>query len=319
VISVPTPRKCSNRNIEAPKHPNVTDASEWFSNNYLPKNYYTLSFDFFVNWNTYKISNEIWLKRTVNQKAYSMWPTLNRGTVQSALDSCEGKDNLIKLVTFASKFNFLPKYHIFKDSMDWVNYPASFISSELNIIGDVVNVTKNALPFIMNEIIRLSGKKMYVGKKGLGYACTALECHLANNSTGAAWPGDVDGILFDDRDTPIAIIEYKKNTIGPEKFNHTPITNEKLSNFYSTTGWAKDNNKYNRLAILRDYIGGEALPIIVVYYPAWQSYKDLENIIKLEKIGGKVNQLISLQDKYLQVPKSQQDKTNIINTLVKML
>ncbi|MFC4559381.1 hypothetical protein ACFO3D_14380 [Virgibacillus kekensis] len=319
MISEPVSKRCDNRKMQAPQHPNTTDASEWFSIKYLPNGYYTLSFDFFVNWRTYQISNEIWLKRIVNHNSYSSWPTTNKTTVQSALDQCEGKNTLKRIGSFASKRNLRAIYHIFKDSINWVDYPASFISTEINSKGNIARITKNDLGFIKDEIIRLSGKKIYVGQKGLSYSSTALECYLANQKTGATWPGDVDAILFNKDDEPISIIEYKKNTIHPRKSYHTPIIKEGLSNFYSPTKWAKDNSKYNRLSIFRDYIGDKELPIIIVYYPSWESDKPEKNIIKLEEIGGKVNSLKTIQEKTLAVPYTTKDKKSLVATLLNMV
>ncbi|MCY9139691.1 hypothetical protein [Peribacillus frigoritolerans] len=114
---------------------------------------------------------------------------------------------------------------------------------------------------------------------------------MSNDNTGAAWPGD----------------PYHRN-----------INDESLTNYYRATGKADDNRKYNRFAILRDKIGQD-IPIINLYYPTWESDDPSENIIKLEKVIGKVGSLQIQKIQTLPVPYTAADKTQVINTVMGML
>ncbi|WP_066057268.1 hypothetical protein [Robertmurraya korlensis] len=315
-VSKPISCKCSYRLQQAPVHPTTTDAEEWFQKEYLPEGYYGLNFDFFVDWTKDELSKEIWIKRTVNKDQTTTWPTDDTKILQDALDNCEGREYLSNLGSFASARGLILKYQIFKDSPNWSKYPSNILTSVINENGEVTGVTKNSISDIKNDIVRLSGKKMYV-RKGLRYGTTSLECHLANDKTGAAWPGDVDILIFNEQNVPIAIVELKKNTQDPSKDWHRPIINEELSNYYSKSDKAEDNSKYNRIAILRDYLK-ENLPIIVVYYPSWETDNKDENIIKLESIIGEVKELESGESITMEVPYNANDKKKVVKEVLKM-
>ncbi|CAH0261276.1 hypothetical protein SRABI84_03370 [Peribacillus simplex] len=319
MILKPELANCVNRKWKAKTHPDTTEPTEWFSQSYLPADYYGLTFDFFVCWGEgNNISNEFWIKRTVDKTAFDYWPNKDKNTLQNALEQSEGKDFLERFGAFSASQNIKAKYQLFHDSLKWSDYPAAIITAEVDHSGEVCDTQKNKIEYIKSEIQRLSGGEVFVGDKKLTYAQTMLECHLTNDDTGAAWPGDVDLLLFNENKQPIAIIEFKKNTFKPGEEKHRPIKDEKLSNYYRSGKAAEDNRKYNRLAILRDFINPE-LPFINLYYPTWVSPNPAENVIKLEKVTGNVGALQAIDVKYEPVPYNQADKEKVIETLLKMI
>ncbi|MGP4076299.1 hypothetical protein [Halobacillus sp. K22] len=317
MILKPYLSNCKKRTCKASTHPSTTEPTEWFSGSYLPSDYFTLTFDFFVCWGKGNyISNEFWVKRIVDKNEFDYWPNKDQDTLWKALVQSEGELLLERFGAFCSAQKVKAKYQLFHDSKNWSDYPASIITTQLDKSGQISEIQKNNIEFLKSEIQRLSGGEVFVEKK-LKYAHTMLECHLTNDNTGAAWPGDVDLLLFNEKKEPIAIIELKKNTIKPGKDKHRPIENEKLSNYYRE-GKAEDNRKYNRLAILRDFVN-KKLPIINLYYPTWISDNTDENVIKLEKITGDVGSLKSIDIKYVPVPYNQSDKEKVVRELLNMI
>jgi hypothetical protein len=326
MVYVPQPAYCrSYGRGKAKTHAKTTEPTEWFSNMYQ-NSFSTLSFDFFISWGEQSyLSDEFWIKRIVIKEDFSTqfgtsWPCTNRDVLQTALEVCEGKDFLERYGRFAASLNFEAKYQIFHDSGNWGEYPSKFITLNIDAQGNVGNVKKQDFDDIKNEIRRLSGGEVKVTKQyGLKVANTKLECYLSNeDTTASAWPGDVDLLMLDMNDEPIGILEFKKNTVEPGKSYHRSIENESLNNYYRTSGRADDNRKYNRIAILRDFLKKE-IPIINLYYPTWESKIEEENIIKLERVIGDVGQLRVDYLKTLPVPFTACDKTKVINEVLGML
>ena len=58
--------RCDNRTRRANTHPFSGEPEEWVADTYLERhNLEGFTFDFFVNWSNYSISNQLWLKRVV--------------------------------------------------------------------------------------------------------------------------------------------------------------------------------------------------------------------------------------------------------------
>ena len=272
--------RCDDRNSMPRKHSYSGTPDDWFSDSLLPNDFTGISFDFFVNWNTYQLSDQIWIKRIVDNKYY--WPQLNRSTLEHDLYKCDTKAYVERLGAFADRSKVKINYQFFKESDDWHSHPQSFVSASIDKQGKISSVTHKSLSTIKNEIQTLSGGPVSVGSKGLTYSSTTLECYLANGdrSSKAAWPGDVDLLILDKNLTPIAILEYKKNTIPPIYSNHVPISDEQLSKYYPKP----DQRKYDRLAILRDFLNHQFqkdIPIFNLYFPTWKgsTYMKIEHII----------------------------------------
>ncbi|MFZ5989725.1 MAG: hypothetical protein ACOYWZ_21740 [Bacillota bacterium] len=292
---------CADRSRLSKKHPKSGEPDEWFSNHILQgMDLAGISFDFFVNWRNYSLSDEIWIKRIVRDDVES-WPACSREVIQNALYECDGEAYVRRLADFAYKQSKTLFYQLFKESKNWDSNGETLAAVEIAKEGTIERVTYYNLDVIKTRIKDLSGGPVKVGEKGLIYSSSTLECYLSR--TDAAWPGDVDLIMVNDRSEPIALLEFKKHTM------EGAIENQKLSNYYPRP----DGRKYDRLAILRDNLGKE-LPFIIVYYPTNTNIKN----IKLEKIKGNRGRLTADSHRYCNVPTSEKDMLAIVNTVLEM-
>ncbi|WP_066057278.1 hypothetical protein [Robertmurraya korlensis] len=276
--------KCDDRNDLPNNHEYSGTPDDWFSDTILPGNYTGVSFDFFVNWKNYSLSDEIWIKTIVDDKN-KYWPHTNKSSLEHDLYKCESKQYVERLGSFAKLCNLNLKYQLFKESKDWGNSPQPIVTAAINSDGKIASTNQKSLRDIKQDIQRLSGGIVNVGEKGLTYSPTTLECYLSRGS-GAAWPGDVDLIILDKNLIPLAILEYKKNTKAPTYKNHVPISQETLSRYYPKP----DKRKYDRLAILRDFLKAhfkKEIPIFNIYFPTWKG----STYMKIEHIIGKVGHL----------------------------
>ena len=301
MLTKPRSAFCNNRARPAPTHPFSGDPEEWLADTYLEQHGLVgLTFDFFVNWTTRAVSNskELWIKRIV-EPSFEPWPIERWRGIPSKIYQCDGEEKVKQLCRFADRYGMSCHYFLFKESRDWENSPAPIIEVKLDENGSVVQVPRVELSNLMDRIRQLSGGRVPVGAKGLTVGSSTLECYLANDikHEGAAWPADADLVLVDSNFTPHAIIEFKKHTLK------TPIAGQKLSNYYRRGNrWSKDGRKYNRLAMLRDYLSGNAppLPIVVVYFPT----KKCINQVKLERVEGADRELIATKSKFVRLPKA---------------
>ena len=318
MLRKPISALCNNRAHPAPTHPFSGEPDEWLADTYLePHGLLGLTFDFFVNWTTRTTSNRLWIKRIVNQ-SFAPWPiTSSRDTskaaYQNAIYQCDGEGKVKQLCRFATKYGMSCHYFLFQESSDWKNSPSPIVAVSFGEGGLVTDVQKVELPFLMERIQTHAGGKVFVGRKGLGLGSSTLECYLANARTGAAWPGDADLVLVDSNSTPHAIIEFKKHTL------ETPISGQKLSNYYKRgANWSPDGRKYNRLAMLRDYLSGNApLPFIVVYFPTSTSI----NQVQLERVEGGDRSLRTAESEFVPLPKASdaQSCRDLVVSLLEMI
>ena len=321
MLRKPISALCNNRAHPAPTHPFSGDPDEWLADTYLePQDLVGLTFDFFVNWTTRKASNRLWIKRIVNQ-SFTPWPiTLSHDTsnavYQKAIYQCDGEEKVKQLCRFATKYRMSCHYFLFKESSDWKNSPSPIVAVSFGEGGLVTDVRKVELPFLMERIQTHAGGKVFVGRKGLGLGSSTLECYLANARTGAAWPGDADLVLVDSNFTPHAIIEFKKHTSNARRFS---FDDQKLSNYYRQGDkWSRDGRKYNRLAMLRDYLSGNApLPFIVVYFPTPTSI----NQVQLERVEGADQELRTTESEFVPLPnvKNEESCRNFVASLLEMM
>ena len=119
--------------------------------------------------------------------------------------------------------------------------------------------------------------------------------------TDAVWPGDADLIILDKSTSPVALIEYKKHTLD------TPINNQKLLNYYPS----RDKRKYDRLEILRSFLGS-GTQFINLYYPTNPMHK----VMKFEKIIGNIGSLQGGNVTECNIPKNKREYPNVVNSLL---
>ena len=314
---------CDNR-APAPTHPWSGEPDEWLADTYLePHGLVGLTFDFFVNWTTRTTSNSnrLWIKRIVNQ-SFAPWPITSshdtsNAVYQNAIYQCDGEEKVKQLCRFADRYDMSCHYFLFKESSDWKNSPAPIVAVSFGGGGLVTDFREVELPFLMDRIQMHAGGPVPVGEKGLTLGFSTLECYLANDKKdeGAAWPGDVDLVLVDSNSTPHAIIEFKKHTPSSSK----PFADQKLSNYYKRgANWSPDGRKYNRLAMLRDYLSGNApLPFIVVYFPTPTSI----NQVQLERVEGGDRSLRTAESEFVPLPKASdaQSCRDFVASLLEMI
>ena len=300
MLRKPTLAFCNNRARPAPTHPCSGEPDEWLADTYLePHGLVGLTFDFFVNWTTRSVSNRLWIKRIV-ELSFTPWPVLSLD-ISNAIYQCDGEEKVKQLCKFADKHDMSCHYFLFKESHDWGNSPAPIVAVSFDGDGLVTDVREVELSILMSRIQVHAGGPVPVGEKGLTLGLSTLECYLANDKKDeeAAWPGDADLVLVDANSTPRAIIEFKKHTPSSKK----TFPDQKLSNYYRRGyNWSPDGRKYNRLALFRDYLKGNAppLPIIVVYYSTIPSIHQ----VKLEHVEGADRELITAKSEYVPLPKT---------------
>ena len=310
MLTKPRSAFCNNRARPAPTHPFSGDPEEWLADTYLEQHGLVgLTFDFFVNWRTRSFSNRLWIKRIV-EPSFTPWPVVSHD-LSNAIYQCDGEQKVKQLCEFAAKHDMSCHYFLFKESRDWENSPSPIVAVSFGEDGLVTDVREVELSILMDRIQMHAGGPVPVGDKGLILGTSTLECYLANDKKdeGAAWPGDADLVLVDSNFTPQAIIEFKKHTLK------TPIADQKLSNYYPRP----DGRKYNRLAIFRDYLSGNAppLPMIVVYFPTRTSI----NQVKLERVEGVPWRLHAGNSTLLPVPKASdaQSCRDFVASLLRMV
>lgn len=274
MLSKPVLARCDNRSRQAKKHPSSGDPEEWLIDPYLASyGLLGLSFDFFVNWKTGSIPNELWIKRIVNN-SFTPWPMKHAGNVPTEIYRCDGEEKVRQLCRFADTHNFTCHYFLFKESFYLFNRTEYSVEVRFNEKGDVVHIRKFKLSDLKDRIREIRGQP-FSSKKTLVYGQTALECYLSNN-TSAIWPGDADLVLVDSNFTPRVIIEFKKHT----SYSSIPFDKQKFSNYYPKD----DPYKYDSFAYFRDHFTNapSALPIVVLYY----SIEIDHDYVMLEPIEG---------------------------------
>lgn len=274
---------CSNRAIQAKKHPTSFTPEDWFSDASLIQSdnkFLGIEFDFFVNWAKapVEVTQTIWIKRIL-QSDYNYAQVID--DLNAILITEFTLAFLGRMFRFCTTAQLQLQIIIFRDDYDWSN-PKSDV-----LIVTVKKVSESNIEFTAElvsigefkaDIRRYSGGAISVGRKGLIYGTSRLECFLSTSDS--AYPGDVDKVLLSaDTDRPVAILEFKKHT------KTGLIDTQTMMNYYP----GLDSRKYDRLATLRNYISPDKthIPIIVLHYPTEASIKDG----KIELIDGEMGKL----------------------------
>ncbi|MET3321038.1 UNVERIFIED_ORG: hypothetical protein ABIC97_004139 [Peribacillus simplex] len=303
MLSKPISAKNPERVDHPEKHSTAGDVEDWFSSTVLNQFDLTgVTVDFFVDWSNNTLSNELWVKRVVFEEILE---STSNEVIQELIYSCDSEQFVKDLANLAKLTNSSLKYKLFRESTNWETLKENsepILSVDINDVGKVVNVERVKLETLKEQIRMLSGGPAWVGKKGLTYSTTKLEYVLS--MTDSAWPGDVDFILLNNEKKPIAILEFKKHTLSSK------IEAHKFEKYYYEK--FSDRKKYNRLAILRDYL---KVPLLVLYYP---TRKELDYII-IEEVIGRFNKLKAGKEVRLALPVNEVGKRNLIREITKML
>ena len=309
MLDKPILARCDDRTRQARTHPD-REPEKWLADPHLASHDLVgLTFDFFVNWNTGSIPNQLWIKRTV-KKSFAPWPIPRWGNIlPGAIYRCDGEQKVKNLCEFAGTHGMSCHYFLFKDSTDSRRPPASIIEVMFDENGSIIRVPKVELSGLIERIQQLRGGPFRSGEP-LNYASTSLECYLYNN-TRAPWPGDADLILVNANFDPITIIEFKKHT----SYSRIPFDDQKLSNYYSDN----DPYKYDSFAYLRDRFTDDPnrLPIIVLYY----SVMPFVDKVMLERIEGEVGSLTATPPVPVPLPKASDEGScrDFVESLLRMI
>ena len=253
--------RCNNRHIKAKINAKTGGPEDWFT----PKNmaqfgYKTFSFDFFVNWQTNRFVNCLWMKRFIDVKLSALIQDANwKDKIVGLLKESEGEARLLDLYTFCTTQGLHADFLIFNDDLGAEDSPIIYARVQANGFR-IKCITLETL----KEKIRIgTGRAFTIGSKGLGFSTSSLECLLSKTDT--PYPGDADVVLANDNYSEFVILEFKKHNLA------APLSQQRLSNYYPRP----DRAKYNRLNMLRQWLPNARL--YTVYYTT-----DARNETKIE-------------------------------------
>jgi len=293
ILTNPRLARCDDRSAYPKSNHRHGSPEEWFSEGNLSSlELVPISVDFFVNWgnNPSNISRNVWIKKILQVSTDRLKDAnglLDAEKVSNVLVAHEGTEKLNLMCRFFFNLQMRIDYLIFRE-IDWKSRPEEKIILARPTV-DQGNISFQTKFIDTNDLRRRiwlgSGGDVRVGAKGLTYGTSSLECFLSE--TDSAYPGDVDLILVNKSSAKaIALFEYKKHNL------QSSVREQTLSNYYPRP----DRRKYERLAILRDYID-PAIPLINLYYPT-----HLEKESKLEIIDGDPSKLADAHSVYLKMP-----------------
>lgn len=283
MLSKPTLALTSDRTCTAQVNDYCGDPEEWFdSKAFRVRNLYTVSFDFFVDWRTKHVCDEIWIKRI------SDTDTIHNQSEEELLElisDCDGKEKSNRIYRFMIYQQMIEKYMLFRDVPEnlWANNQEKVVELDLSKLKNK-SVSQFNASEIQKKISQLRCHPAPLGNSGLIYSTSSLEGYLSRQPY--FWPGDVDTVLFDDNNNVVAIIEFKKHTAN----SRIPFKEQKLENYL-----AKDILKYQSLALLRDRFQTN---LFVLYYPI---PRDIDYII-VEKLEGMADKLFASERYELKLP-----------------
>ena len=241
----------SNRQRLAQENPVCGNPETWFdAPAFREQNLYATSFDFFVNWDNETICDEVWIKRISDSNDIA---TQDAGQLRALITQCDGRDAVDRTFRFLEAQGIREKYMLFRDVPEAAWADGSERVVELNLSACEGGVSHFTAAEIQEKIAALRMRAAHIGQAGLIYSTSSLEGYLSRQPF--FWPGDVDTLLFDDRNEARAVIEFKKHTAN----SRIPFTEQKISNYLS-----RDILKYKSLALLRDRFQTE---LFVVYFP----------------------------------------------------
>ena len=238
----------------------------------LPAGWRLLGFHFFVDWRQTPpvVAERIWMTRQLrldaaqNLQAVSDADILRLFRADPASSEfadlervCALYGNQVSAIVLAD----IPVAEITDETPLWVI--ARPQAAELGIRRVPVRRLKEAIQ-------EHSGGPVHVGSKGLTYGTSAVECYLSGSD--AAFPGDADAVIVDERNRVRCVVEYKKHTLS------APIDQHLVTDYYPRP----DGRKYQRLAALAARYQRclqQPVPLVVLYYSTKSP------VIRLQEIG----------------------------------
>ncbi len=284
--------RCGQRMQLPAVHPRSGQPAEWFCPELLAgKGYKSITFDFFVQWNTAPpaLTHLIWIKKIL-KAPYSYAQLLN--TLPQFIIGELGAPYLMLYTDFAQAYGLELQLLIYRDDQNWTDSGSSLLLCTIEEVDGEISISGSEISIhLLQDLIRMhSGGKVKIGQKGLYWGTSSLECYLS--TTDSLYPGDVDMLLLDTRGKPAALIEFKKHNLD------SPISEQKLENYYPYP----DGRKYNRLAVLQQYLanrsGQQHIPFVNIYYPT----KPAATKGRIELVQGGYGELRALAARNFDLP-----------------
>jgi hypothetical protein len=254
--------RCDNRAVIAAENPIILGPNNWVDEIVaLDDNIIAASFDFFVDWTTnpLAVQNEFWFKFPVTGDVGL--EKVDEDVLRKVL-RCN--QDFVALSRLCRKMNLEAKAIMFnadedyKDSTSVVVFTVSGIDKTSSF--EFINLLE-----LKNRIKGLSGGSISIGRKGLMYGTTRLECFLSG--TDALWPGDADLMIYaKDSDRILALFEFKKHT----RQARATFEQQDISLYYPRP----DGRKYNRLMALSQKFDYD-IPVYLVFYCNFREQTEL--------------------------------------------
>lgn len=254
--------RCDNRTVIAAENPIILGPNDWVDEiAALDANIIATSFDFFVDWTTspLAVQDEFWFKFPVTGDV-----GLEKVDEEVLRKVLRCNQDFVALSRVCQKMNLEAKAIMFnaeedyKDSTSVVVFTVSGIDKTSGF--ELINLLE-----LKNRIKGLSGGNISIGRKGLIYGTTRLECFLSG--TDALWPGDADLMMYaKDSDRIIALFEFKKHT----RQARATFEQQDISLYYPSP----DGRKYNRLMALSQKFDYD-IPVYLVFYCNFREQTEL--------------------------------------------
>lgn len=285
---------CNDRSRRARKPASGLGPEEWFSHDLLAGHGYKVTdCDFFVEWNDQPVLNRNVWKMALIRSPYDLDNV--RPNIDKEVRKWYGDKRLADDLHFYQRMDLDFHLLIFVDDQNWdENAPLLLVKPRFHQLKWRFTHTKISLDDLKSLIRQYSGGSVHVGRKGLNFAHSRLECALSK--TDSAYPGDVDALLLDGDNLPVAILEYKKHNL------ESPIDRQRLARYYPRP----DKRKYDRIAVLRDHLESQSgchLPIFNIYYPTKSSIQQG----KVELVTGRAGALKASGHTYFNLPKDRHE------------
>lgn len=283
MLSKPILALTADRRRRAQTNDYCGDPEEWFDSQYFSeRGLYSASFDFFVNWDSETICDEVWIKRISDSDNIH---NETQAELMELIADCDGRDKANQLYRFFAYHQMIEKYMLFRDvpETDWENGDERVVELDLSKYRQAA-VSSYDVNEIQNKIRDLRKRPAPIGSAGLIYSTSSLEGYLSRQPY--FWPGDADTVLYNVNNEVEAVIEFKKHTAS----SRIPFQNQKISNYLS-----RDILKYKSLALLRDRFDTD---LYILYYPI---PADIDYVI-IEKIDGDPDRLYAADRIELELP-----------------
>ena len=263
-MKISTPQglsRCDNRSIKAITNQISGGPENWFTKENLGQlGYKAFTFDFFVNWEKNIFIKTLWFKRFININISELIKDPNwKSVITKSLLDADGSAYINDIYNFCNLHHLTADFVIFNEDNWSKDNPLIYA----RLKGENLDLKVISIEDLKGKISFATGRPFKIGKKGLFYSTSRLECHLSTTDT--PYPGDADLILTDQNYNIVALVEFKKHNLN------TLISQQKLSNYHPRP----DGSKYRRLDMLRKYLPNTSL--YTLYYTT-----DSRNKTKIE-------------------------------------